>query len=54
MKTKHSKYILCSHTNLPLHKIYVDAQGDCQPIYRKGQDNSYEGAYFMNSKVLIG
>jgi hypothetical protein len=48
-----SQHSICSHTGLPLHKVYQDANGDCHPSYRKGMDESYEGGYFMNSKVLL-
>lgn len=44
---------ICSHTNLPLNKIFIDKNGDCCPIYRKAMQNSNEGAYFMNYKIFI-
>jgi len=53
VRTKHSQYDMCGHTGLPLHKTYQDKNGHCQPIYRKGMDESYEGATFMNSKIYL-
>lgn len=35
-KVSHSKYLICGHTNLPIHKVYQDADGHCLPLYRKG------------------
>lgn len=48
-----SKHALCGHTGLPLHKVYQDKNGDCHPAYRKGMDETYEGAYFLNSKIFF-
>lgn len=28
---------ICSHTNLPVHKTYVDENGACRPLYRRSQ-----------------
>lgn len=41
---KHSSHLYCSHTNLPLHKTFVDNDGYCQPIYREASQNSLEGS----------
>lgn len=56
LQIKHasSQHVICGHTNLPLNKVYQDKHGNCSPLYRQGMDNSYEGASFMSSKVLLG
>ena len=48
-----SKHALCGHTGLPLHKVYQDKNGDCHPLYRRGMDDTKEGAYFLNSKIFF-
>jgi hypothetical protein len=48
-----SQHEICGHTGLPTHKVYQDKRGDCQPLYRRGMDESYEGASFMDSKVYL-
>lgn len=53
VKSASSKHDLCGHTGLPLHKVYVDKHGNCQPLYRKGMEETYEGAYFQNSKIFF-
>ena len=52
VKTSSSQHPVCGHTGLPLHKVYQDEHGNCRPLYRKGMDESYEGAYFMNHKIF--
>lgn len=52
-KSASSKHVICGHTNLPIHKVYQDANGDCQPLYRKNMEQSYEGASFSTSKVIL-
>lgn len=52
IKTASSQHPVCGHTGLPLHKVYQDEHGNCRPLYRKGMDESYEGAYFMNHKIF--
>lgn len=52
IRNAHSKFPICGHTGLPLHKVYQDTHGDCHPQYRKGMDDTYQGAYFMNSKIF--
>ena len=52
-KNASSKHVICGHTNLPIHKVYQDKNGDCQPMYRKGMAESYEGASFLNSKIFL-
>jgi hypothetical protein len=53
VKNSSSKHDICGHTGLPLHKIYVDKNGDCHPAYRQGMDDTYEGAYLQNHKILF-
>jgi hypothetical protein len=48
-----SKHSICGHTGLPLHKVYQDKNGDCHPLYRKGMEDTHEGAYFMNNKIFF-
>jgi hypothetical protein len=50
--SKVSKYQICGHTGLPLHKVYQDKDGNCRPLYRRGMDETYEGASFMNAKIF--
>jgi hypothetical protein len=53
VKNASSKHELCGHTGLPLHKVYQDKNGDCHPLYRRGMDDTYEGAYLQNSKIFF-
>lgn len=50
---KHSKHLICGHTNLPIHKVYQDKFGQCQPLYRKDISEA-EGGSFLHSKVYLG
>lgn len=50
---KHSKHLICGHTNLPIHKVYQDKLGQCQPLYRKDISEA-EGGSFLHSKVYLG
>lgn len=52
-KVAYSKYMICGHTNLPIHKVYQDQNGDCHPTYRKSICEA-EGGSFMHSKVYFG
>lgn len=52
LKSVSSQHPLCGHTNLPIHKVYQDKDGNCRPLYRRGMDETYEGATFMNSKIF--
>lgn len=52
-KVAHSKYLICGHTNLPVHKVYQDKHGDCQPLYRKDIAEA-EGGSFLHSKIYMG
>lgn len=53
VKNASSKHELCGHTGLPLHKVYQDKNGDCHPLYRRGMEDTKEGAYFLNSKIFF-
>lgn len=50
--SKVSEHAICGHTGLPVHKVYQDKEGNCRPLYRRGMDETYEGASFMNSKIF--
>jgi hypothetical protein len=52
VKSSTSNQVLCGHLNLPLNKVWVDKNGNCNPEYRKAMSESYEGAAFMNSKIF--
>jgi hypothetical protein len=52
LKSASSQHPVCGHTNLPVHKVYQDKDGNCRPLYRRGMDETYEGATFMNSKIF--
>ncbi len=53
VKTANSTQPVCGHLNLPLNKVFQDKHGDCRPMTRKGMEDSYEGASFMTSKILL-
>lgn len=53
IRSASSKHPICGHTGLPVHKVYQDPNGDCHPLYRKGMDESYEGAAFMTNKIFL-
>lgn len=52
IKSANSEYPICSHTGLPINKVYQDKSGYCRPLYRKGMDETYEGASFINAKIF--
>jgi hypothetical protein len=52
IQSKNSKYPLCGHTGLPLHKTFVDKFGNCQTLYRKGMDETTEELYLMHTKIF--
>lgn len=52
VKNASSSHMICSHTGLPVNKVYQDKDGNCRPLYRRGMDESYEGASFMNAKIF--
>lgn len=47
-----SEHPICGHTGLPIHKVYQDKEGNCRPLYRRGMEETYEGAIFNNSKIF--
>lgn len=51
-KTAVSEHPVCSQTGLPTNKIYQDKDGNCRPLYRRGMDETYEGAVFNNAKIF--
>jgi len=52
VKSNTSQYPICGHTGLPINKVYQDKHGNCRPLYRRGEDETYEGATFMNAKIF--
>lgn len=52
IKKANSQHEICGHTNLPVHKTYIDEQGYCRPLYRRSIDENYEPAAFINSKIF--
>lgn len=52
IKNSTSEHPICSHTGLPIHKVFQDKDGNCQPLYRRGMAESYEGASFINAKIF--
>lgn len=52
IKNSSSEHPICSHTGLPIHKVFQDKDGNCQPLYRRGMAESYEGGSFMNAKIF--
>jgi hypothetical protein len=55
VKLASSKYMICSHTSLPIHEVYQDERGACRPLYRKRIEESSEGsgASFIQSRVYF-
>lgn len=52
IKNASSEHPICVHTGLPVHKVYQDKDGNCRPLYRRGMEETYEGAVFNNSKIF--
>lgn len=52
VKSSASEHPICGHTGLPIHKVYQDKYGNCVPLYRKGMEETYEGAIFNNHKIF--
>jgi len=50
--TQASKYLVCSHTGLPVHKVYQDDNGHCRPLYRRGMENSSDGGAFLTTSKI--
>lgn len=44
VKLASSKYLICSHTGLPVHQVFTDKHGHCQRAYRKDMSQSSEGS----------
>lgn len=53
IKTANSQYEICSHTGLPLHKVYQDVHGNCSPRYRQSMSDSQEGGILGNHKIFV-
>jgi hypothetical protein len=51
IKTANSSSLICSHTGLPVGKVYQDKFGQCRPLHRKGMEDGTESAHFVTSKV---
>lgn len=49
---KNSKYLVCSHTNLPVHKVYQDKYGQCRPMHRKGNEEGEKSPQFSTYKIF--
>lgn len=52
VKSSASQHQICGHTGLSLHKVYQDKDGNCRPLYRRGMEETYEAATFMNAKIF--
>jgi hypothetical protein len=52
VKTATSQHPVCGHTGLPVHKVYQDEHGNCRPLYRRGMAETYEGNFFLHSKIF--
>lgn len=52
VKSAVSQHPICSHTGLPVNKVYQDKDGNCRPLFRRGMDETYEGGVFNNSKIF--
>jgi len=52
IKSGSSQHPTCGHTGLPLHKVFQDKYGNCQPLYRKEMPETYEAATFNTAKIL--
>jgi len=51
-KVSTTEHLVCAQTGLPVHKVYQDEHGNCRPLYRRGMEETYEGAVFNNSKIF--
>lgn len=45
--------IVCSHTGLPLNKVYQDKHGHCRPLYRKGMAETSEGISTITNRIYF-
>lgn len=48
----YSIHKICSHTNLPLHKVYQNEHGECLPLYRKNQ-SEVQTVLLNASKIIL-
>jgi len=53
-KTSTSTFMICAHTNLPIHKVYQNEQGECVPLYHKAMKETSEGGFYMTSRINLG
>jgi hypothetical protein len=54
VKHASSQKLICSHTGLPVDKVYQDKFGNCQPLYRRGMDEtSTEGVSTITSRIYF-
>lgn len=49
-KVASSKYQICGHTGLPLHKVFQNELGECLPLYRKHQE-APGSAHILQHKI---
>lgn len=54
IQSPNSKYLVCSHTGLPINKVYQDQFGDCRPLHRKGHEDGTENALLSTYKIFWG
>jgi len=56
LKSSNSIFPLCGHFMVPLHKVVQDDDGVCHlaSTYHARKNQSDEGAFFSNAKVLVG
>jgi hypothetical protein len=56
LRSSTSIFPLCGHFMVPLHKVVQDGDGACHlaSTYHARKNQSEEGAFFSNAKVLLG
>lgn len=52
IKSGSTQYPTCGHTGLPLHKVFQDKFGNCQPLYRKDTPEQETSVAWMTSKIV--
>lgn len=52
VKSASTDHPVCGHTGLPLHKVCQDKYGNCQPLYRRSQAESFEVPNIITSKAF--
>src|SRR5690606_25088202 len=52
-KSSTSSELVCSHTGLPISKVYQDKHGNCRPHWRQNLDDTSESVISFNAKVFI-